>query len=119
MTETICISFTPSREYADQINWQRRILHERSYGATSSDTYHLGLKDYDEVDPFARYRDDDRRPITVPAWREKIEKAKHDIEESNRMWAIRDAAEAITDDEFDVWFNAITKGQNEYAHNNC
>jgi hypothetical protein len=71
----------------------------------------MGYGDYDEVDPFARYREpEESRPITVPAWRQKIEKAKRDQAALSAEWAIRDAAEAITDDEFDVWFNTITKG---------
>jgi hypothetical protein len=109
-SEVICISFTPSREYADAIRQDRNIRDGKACGATAGDTWHLGLRTYDVVDPFARHRDDKREPITNPLWRARIEKAKADSERFDRMWAIRDAAEAITDDEFDVWFNTITKG---------
>jgi PAS domain-containing protein len=98
MSDVISISFTPSREYADETNRQRRILRERSFGATASDTYHLGLKDYDEVDPYARYRDDERKPITVPAWRERIEKAKRDIEKHRSEQRVQLLAESIPDE---------------------
>jgi len=106
--EVICISFTPSYEYREHIN--RRYINERSYGATAGDSFWLGLAGGDVVDPFARYRDDEREPLTNPFWRARIEKARKFRADNAAMWAIRDAAEAITDDEFDVWFNTITKG---------
>ena len=119
MTKPICISFTPSREYADAIREQYIIRDGKACGATAGDTWHLGLRTYDVIDPFARSREpEDRQPITCPGWRAIVDRARKYKEENDRMWAIRDAAEQITDDEFDVWVNTITKGQNEYAHNN-
>lgn len=119
MSEPICISYTPSREYADAMIRDRNIVDRRGYGMTPGDTWHLGLRSYDVIDRFAKAREpEERQPITCSGWREKIDKAKADIAASNVEWAIRDAAEKITDDEFDVWLNTITKGQNEYANNN-
>lgn len=116
VSETIACIFVGDNAYRDHV--YRRVMNERSYGATAGDSFWMGYQEYDEIDPFAQYREpEERKPITAPAWREKIEKAKRDIEENNRMWSIRDAAESITDDEFDVWFNTITKGQNEHAIN--
>ena len=109
-SEVICISFTPSREYADAIRHDRNVRDGKACGATAGDTWHLGLRTYDVIDPFARYRDDKREPMDNPFWRARIEKHKRLREADNAMWAIRDASEAITDDEFDVWFNTITKG---------
>jgi hypothetical protein len=109
MSEVIGISFTPSREYREHVN--RRYINERSYGATAGDSFWMGYGDYDEVDPFARYREpEESKQITNPFWRARIEKARADRAAVTAEWAIRDAAEAITDDEFDVWFNTITKG---------
>ena len=111
--EVIGISFTPSREYADAIR------DGKGYGATAGDTWHLGLRTYDVIDPFIKSRDqEERQPITCLGWRAIVDKARKFKEDNDRMWAIRDAAEKITDNEFDVWFNTITKGENEYAHNN-
>ena len=116
MSETIACIFVGDNAYRDHL--YRRVMNGRSYGATAGDSFWMGYQDYDEVDPFAAEREpEEQKPITAPAWREKIEKAKRDIEENNRMWSIRDAAESITDDEFDVWFNTIMKGQNEHALN--
>ena len=117
--EVICVSFTPSREYADAIHQQMNIRDGKACGATAGDTWHLGLRTHDVIDPFARSREpEERQPITCPGWRAIVDKARKFKEDNDRMWAIRDAAEQITDDEFDVWFNTITKGENEYAHNN-
>jgi hypothetical protein len=106
----ICVFLLANNSYRDHVREQSNIRDGKACGATAGDTWHLGLRTYDVIDPFARYRDDEREPITHPLWRARIEKAKADSERFDRMWAIRDAAEAITDDEFDVWFNTITKG---------
>ena len=82
MSDVICISFTPSREYREHIN--RRYINERSYGATAGDSFWLGLAGGDIVDPFARYRDDERESITNPFWRARIEKAKADSDRHRR-----------------------------------
>ena len=86
--EVICISFTPSREYREHIN--RRYINERSYGATAGDSFWLGLAGGDVVDPFARYRDDEREPMTNPFWRARIEKARRDSELWGRELAARE-----------------------------
>lgn len=85
MSDVICISYTPSREYRDAVNRERRIINDRAFGATAGDSFWMGYGDYDEVDPFARYRDEEEsKPITVPAWRERIAKAKRDIQKHSR-----------------------------------
>ena len=107
--EVIAVFFTGDNAYRDHV--YRRVMNERTYGATAGDSFWMGYGDYDEIDPFARYRDEqESKLITVPAWRQRIEKAKRDRAAFSAEWAIRDAAEAITDEEFDVWFDTITKG---------
>ena len=86
----ICISFTPSREYADAIRQDRNIRDGKACGATAGDTWHLGLRTYDVIDPFARYRDDKREPMDNPFWRARIEKAKKDSEMYGRELAARE-----------------------------
>jgi len=59
----------------------------------------MGYGDYDEVDPFVRYRDEDEsKLITVPAWRERIEKAKRDIQKHKSEQRVQLLAEQLTDD---------------------
>jgi hypothetical protein len=111
MSDVISISFTPSREYADATNRQRRILRERSYGATASDTFYLGLKDYDEVDPYARYRDDQRKPITVKAWRDKIEKARLFILNRQAQFRVREMAAALPPSVVKAFLRSLNYGE--------
>jgi hypothetical protein len=107
MSEVICISFTPSHEYREHI--QRRYMNERSFGATAGDSYWLGLGTYDVVDPYARYRDDERKPITHPAWRAKIDKAKSDIEKHKSEQRVQVLAEQLTDETIFLEIEAIRK----------
>lgn len=79
MSETVACIFVGDNAYRDHV--YRRVMNERSYGATPGDSFWMGYGDYDEVDPFARYRDEEEsKPITVPAWRARIDKAKQEIE---------------------------------------
>jgi hypothetical protein len=73
--QVIAILFTGNNAYRDHV--YRRVMNERSYGATAGDSFWMGYGDYDEVDPFARYREpEESKPITNPFWRARIEKAK-------------------------------------------
>lgn len=79
MPDVIGVSFTAYPEYKEHL--RRRVMNERSFGATPGDSFWMGYGDYDEVDPFAKYRDEEpSKPITLPAWRARIDKAKRDIE---------------------------------------
>ena len=75
----IAVFFTGDNAYRDHV--YRRVMNERTYGATDGDSFWMGYGDYDEIDPFARYKDEqESNPITVPAWRQRIDKAKREIE---------------------------------------
>jgi hypothetical protein len=92
----------------------------QSFGVCSSDTFHLGLRG---VAPGGKAQDfglliDTRKPDQCEAWRRIRDKAKADIDKFDREMAVRRRAEQITDSEFDVWFETITKGKHEHAHNN-
>jgi len=81
--EVIAILFTGDNAYREHV--YRRVMNERSCGATAGDSFWMGYGDYDEVDLFARYRDEqESKPITVRAWRERIEKAKRDRDRHRR-----------------------------------
>ena len=119
MPETICISFTPSHDYREHI--YRRVMNERSFGATPGDSFWLGYGDYDEIDPFAKYREEEPlKPITVPAWRARIEKAKQDIEKHKSEQRVQLLAESISGDqiltEIEVirrWANSLKQTQSQ------
>lgn len=98
MSETLAFIFVGNNEYRDHV--YRRVINERSYGATAGDSFWMGYVDYDEVDPFARYRDEEpSKPITVPAWRARIEKAKRDIEKHKSEQRVQFLAESISIEE--------------------
>jgi hypothetical protein len=94
----IAVLFTGDNAYRDHV--YRRVMNERTYGATAGDSFWMGYGDYDEVDPFARYREPEKesKPITVPAWRERIEKAKRDIEKHKSEQRVQLLAEHLTDE---------------------
>ena len=107
--EVICISFTPSREYREHVN--RRYINERSYGATAGDSFWLGLGGGDVVDPFARYRDDEREPITNPFWRARIEKHRRLREADDAQWRVRDMAAALQPSVVKAFLKALNNGK--------
>ena len=96
MSDPICVSFTPSREYADAIRRDRNIRDGKACGATAGDTWHLGLRTYDVIDPFARSRDpEERQPITCPGWRAIVDRARRFKKQNEEKWRIRDMAAAL------------------------
>lgn len=79
MSETIGISFTPSRQYADLLRWDRSCMDGKSYGITPGDTIMMGMRTYRQAFPCPNGLPlDDSLPSTNPVWRERIEKAKRD-----------------------------------------
>jgi hypothetical protein len=92
----------------------------QSFGLTAGDTVHQGMRG---PPAGGKAHDfglaiDKRQPDECEGWRRMRDKAKADIEKFDREMAVRRRAEQITDSEFDVWFETITKGQHEHAHNN-
>jgi hypothetical protein len=111
MSEVICISFTPSREYADAIRQDRNIRDGKACGATAGDTWHLGLRTYDVIDLFARYRDDEREPITNPFWQARIEKHKRLRAADAAQWKVRDMAAALQPSVVKAFLKALNNGE--------
>jgi hypothetical protein len=107
-------------QYTDFLRWQSgcRSFFSVDHGCTAGDSYHQGSRSYAEPFPCPNGLPiDTRAPQEVEWYRERVARAKADIEAFDRTTAIRDAAEAITDEEFDVWFEAIRKAQNDNDDN--
>lgn len=112
MSEPICISFTPSREYADAIRQQMNIRDGKGYGATAGDTWHLGLRTYDVIDPFARSREpEDRQPITCLGWRSIVDRARRFKEDNDQKWRVRDMAAALQPSVVKAFLKALNNGE--------
>lgn len=110
--EVICISFTPSREYADATREQYNIRDGKGCGVTAGDTWHLGLRTYDVIDPFARSRElEERQPIACPGWRAIVDKAKRCKEQNDEMWRIRDMAAALQPSVVKAFLRALNNGE--------
>ena len=107
--EVIAVLFTGDNVYREHV--YRRVMNERTYGATAGDSFWMGYGDYDEVDPFARYRDDEREPITNPFWRARIEKARNFREDNDAMWRIRDMAAALQPSVVKAFLKALNNGE--------
>jgi hypothetical protein len=70
-----------------------------AHGVTAGDTYYLGLRDYVEMYPCPNGLPiDHREPSEVPAWRQRIEKAKRDIEKHKSEQRVQLLAEQLTDE---------------------
>ena len=107
MTEPICIMFGGSQDYKEHI--YRRVMNERTFGATAGDSFWLGYGTYDVVDNYVRYDTDEPRPITCPVWRAKIDKAKSDIEKHKSEQRVQVLAEQLTDETIFLEIEAIRK----------
>ena len=112
MSEPVCISFTPSREYADAVIRDRNIVDRRGYGMTPGDTWHLGLRGYDVIDPFIKSREpEERQPITCPGWRAIVDKARRFKEQNDERWRIRDMAAALQPSVVKAFLRALNNGE--------
>jgi len=70
-----------------------------AHGVTAGDTYYLGLRDYVEMYPCPNGLPiDHRQPAEVPAWNDRVAKAKRDIEKHKSEQRVQLLAEQLTDD---------------------
>jgi len=79
------------------IHWDARCRNMPAHGVTAGDTYWLGLRDY--VPPYPCPNGlpiDHRQPADVPAWRERVAKAKRDIENHKSEQRVQLLAESIS-----------------------
>ena len=109
MTEPICIMFGGSQDYKDHI--YRRVMNERTFGATAGDSFWLGYGTYDVVDNYVRYDTDEPRPITCPVWRAKIDKARRDIEKHKSEQRVRVMAAVLQPSVIKAFLKALNNGK--------
>ena len=84
----------------------------KAWGATAGDTWHLGLRGYDVIDPFIKSRDpEERQPITCPGWREILDRARRFKEQSDEQWRIRDMAAALQPSVVKAFLRALNNGE--------
>lgn len=79
------------------IRWDSRTRNMPAHGATAGDTYWLGLRDYVEMYPCPNGLPiDHRQPADAPAWNDRVEKAKRDIEKHKSEQRVQLLAESIS-----------------------
>ena len=92
------------------IRWESRCRSMPAHGMTASDTYYLGLRDYVEHYPCPNGLPiDHRQPADVPAWNDRVAKAKRDIEKHRSEQRVQLLAEDITDETILLEIEAIRK----------
>ena len=80
-------------EYSKFNAWNRGCVDRGSFGMTSGDSMHLGLRDYNQPYPCPNGLPLDMRlPSECEHWRKRVEKAKRDIEWHRREF---EAAELV------------------------
>ena len=98
-------------EYSRFLSWDRRCRDRGSYGMTPGDSYHLGLRDYNEPYPLPNGMPlDTRQPGDCEHWRRRVDKAKRDIEWHRREFA---AAELVFSEDDVLDLISIAKGFDE------
>jgi hypothetical protein len=98
-------------EYSRFLAWDRRCIDRGSYGMTSGDSMALGLRDYNQPYPCPNGLPiDTRQPGECEHWRKLVSKAKQDIERWNSDQRVERLAEAITEEQLDL-FLEIMKGE--------
>ena len=100
-------------DYSRYLTWDRRCRDRGAFGMTAGDSLYLGLRDFNEPYPCPNGMPlDTRKPGDCEHWRRRVAKAKRDIEDWNRDIAITRAAEAITDEDLELFISEIRKFQN-------
>lgn len=94
------------------IRWESRCRNMPSHGMTAGDTYHLGLRDYVEMYPCPNGLPiDHRKPAEVPAWVDRVAKAKRDIERDQIRFRVRDMAAALRPSVVRAFLKALNNGE--------
>lgn len=66
---------------AEFIRWDTRCRNVPAHGVTAGDTFYLGLRDYVEPYPCPNGLPLDTRELSeIPAWNDRVAKAKRDID---------------------------------------
>jgi hypothetical protein len=87
-------------DYSRFLAWDRRCIDRGSYGMTHGDGHHLGFRDYNQPYPCPNGLPiDTRQPGDCEHWRQRVEKAKRDIERWNSDQRVQLLAETVSLDE--------------------
>lgn len=88
--------------------WLTRCNDRGGYGATSGDSYWLGMRDYNQPFPCPNGLPvDTRKPHEVPAWRERIERARQFISDCGEQSRIEAMADGVSCRVLDVFLNTL------------
>lgn len=94
------------------IRWDARCRNMPSHGMTAGDTHHLGLRDYVEMYPCPNGLPiDHRKPAEVPAWNDRVARAKRDIERDQTRFRVRDMAAALRPSVVRAFLKALNNGE--------
>jgi hypothetical protein len=97
-------------DYSRFIAWDARCTARGGYGMSPGDTMHLGLRDYNEMYPCPNGLPvQTGGPQASEALQKRLEKAKQFIEQWNSGQRVERLAEAITDEQVDL-FLELMKG---------
>ena len=98
---------------AEFIRWDARCRNMPAHGVTAGDTFWLGQRDYVEMYPCPNGLPiDHRQPEEVPAWNERVAKAKRDIEKHRSEQRVQLLAEVISDEQILTEIEAIRRWAN-------
>jgi hypothetical protein len=84
---------------AEWIRWEARCRNMPAHGVTAGDTYYLGLRDYVEMYPCPNGLPiDHKQPAEVPAWNDRVAKAKRDIQKHKSEQRVQLLAEQLSNE---------------------
>lgn len=94
------------------IRWDSRCRNMPAHGATAGDTYWLGLRDYVEMYPCPNGLPiDHRQPAEIPAWNDRVAKAKRDIEKHKAEQRAQVMAAALPPSVVKAFLRALNNGK--------
>ena len=97
---------------AEFIRWDARCRNMPAHGVTAGDTFWLGLRDYVEMYPCPNGLPiDHRQPEEVPAWNERVAKAKRDIEKHRSEQRVQVMAAALQPSVVKAFLRALNNGE--------
>lgn len=94
------------------IRWDSRCRSMPAHGMTAGDTFYLGLRDYVEHYPCPNGLPiDNRHPADVPAWVDRVAKAKQDIEKHKSEHRVKVMAAALQPSVVKAFLRALNNGE--------